>query len=202
MFSRQGLLLSWKEIKPYFIFSVILFFAGMVIGGTPNAPVEFLEQQLRGLQSIRDRIDESNDPEFTAFLLITMNNVVNTIMVMGLGIIAGIMPVVMLVSNGMILGFILSGDLASDESLWVLIIKGLLPHGVLELSAVFLACAFGMRFGITLFKGVFGSAMGKTLAWQPFVRTATGAVPALILIVILLLLGALVESTISYWLVR
>ncbi|MFC4601489.1 stage II sporulation protein M [Cohnella hongkongensis] len=202
MFTRAGLLLTWKEIRPYFIFSIILFFAGMVIGGTPNAPSEFLNQQLKGIESIAKSIDASEHPERTAFLLITMNNVFNTIMVMGLGIFAGLMPLFMLVSNGMILGYLLSGFSANGENVFLLVVKGLLPHGILELSAVFLACAFGMRFGLTLIRGVFGSAFGRKEPWQPFVRTATGAVPALIAVVALLLLGAVVESTITMWLMR
>jgi len=200
MFSREGLLLSWKEIRPYFIFSIMLFFAGMVIGGTPNAPADFLEQQLKGIKTISDSIVKSDTPEWTAFLLITFNNILNTLMVMGLGIIAGIMPLVMLVSNGMILGYMLSGLSDKGEDMFVLIVKGLLPHGIVELTAVFLGCAFGMRFGMTFIRGIFGSAFGKNEPWQPFVRTATGAVPALIVVVVLLLLGALIESTITLWL--
>ncbi len=202
MFSRQGLLLTWNEIRPYFIFSIILFFAGVVIGGTPNAPAEYLEQQIKGIAAIAKDANESNNPEFAMFLLITMNNIFNTILVMGLGIIAGIMPVIMLVSNGMIIGYLL-GEISTDgQNVWLLVVKGLLPHGIFELSAVFLGCAFGMRFGMTLIKGIFGSALGKKLPWHPFVRTATGSVPALIVIVVFLLIGAVIESTVTYWLMR
>ena len=74
MFSRQGLLLTWKEIRPYFIFSIILFFAGAVIGGTPDAPAEFLEQQIKGIAAIANDAKAADNPEFTMFLLITMNN--------------------------------------------------------------------------------------------------------------------------------
>lgn len=202
MFTRAGLLLTWKEIRPYFIFSIILFFAGMVIGGTPNAPTEYLEQQMKGLEGISNSIRTSDNPEWTAFLLITANNILKTIMAMGFGIVAGLMPISMLVLNGMILGYLLSGFSASGENVFMLVVKGLLPHGILELSAVFLACAFGIRFGLTLLGGIFGSAFGRKEPWQPFVRTATGAVPALIVIVVFLLLGAVVESTITYWLMK
>ncbi|WP_158602450.1 stage II sporulation protein M [Cohnella endophytica] len=201
MFSRQRLLSSWKEIRPYFIFAIILFFAGIVIGGTPNAPAEFLEQQLKGLNSIADSVHKSDNPEMTMFLLIAMNNIFNTILIMGLGLIAGIMPVIMLVSNGLLIGFLMKAVAAEGHSVWEMIFKGLLPHALFELSAVFLACAFGMRFGMTLFKGIMGTALGKKQPWQPFVSTATGAVPALIAIVAFLLIGAVIESTITYWLV-
>jgi len=197
MFTRAGLRLTLKEIRPYFIFSVMLFFAGMVIGGTSSAPTEFLEQQMKGVESIARSIHESDNPEWTGFLLIVINNVFKTIMAMGFGIIAGLMPISMLLLNGMILGYLLAGFSANGENVFMLIVKGLLPHGVLELTAVFLACAFGIRFGMTLIRGIFGSAFGKKEPWQPFVRTSIGAVPALVAIVVLLLIAAVVESTIT-----
>ncbi len=202
MFTRQGLLLSWRETRPYFIFAVILFFAGMVIGGTPNAPTEYLESQLQGIATLSNSIKNSDTPEIMAFLLITANNIFASLMAMGMGIIAGIMPIYTLVANGMVLGYLLSEFSESGENMFMLIVKGLLPHGILELPAVFLACAFGIRFGMTLIRGVFGSAFGKKEPWQPFVRTATGALPAIIVVVVLLLLGAVVESTVTFWLMK
>lgn len=200
MFSRRGLLQSWNEVRPYFIFSVILFFAGIVIGGSNSAPVEFLESQLKGISQIADAARKSETPELTMFLLIAANNIFKSIMVMALGIVAGILPIVMLVANGLILGYLLSGIADNGQNVWLLIVKGLLPHGVLELSALFLACGFGIRFGMTLIKGIAGSALGKSNSWQPFVRTATGSVPALIVVTVVLFIAAVVESTITYWL--
>jgi stage II sporulation protein M len=200
MFSRQGLLQSWTDIRPYFIFAVILFFAGIVIGGSNSAPVDFLKSQLQGISHIADAARKSDRPELTMFLIIAANNVFKSIMVMGLGIVAGIIPIIFLITNGLILGFLLSGIADHGQNVWLLIVKGLLPHGILELSALFLASAIGIRFGITLIKGIAGSALGKSNAWQPFVRTASGSVPALILVTVVLVIAAIVESTFTYWL--
>jgi stage II sporulation protein M len=200
MFSRQGLLQSWNGVRPYFIFAVILFFAGIVIGGSNSAPVAFLNSQLQGISQMADAARKSDSPELTMFLIISANNVFKSIMVMGLGIVAGIIPIIFLIANGLILGFLLSGIADHGENVWLLIIKGLLPHGILELSALFLASAFGIRFGMTLIKGIAGSVLGKSNAWQPFVQTASGSVPALILVTVVLVIAAIVESTITYWL--
>jgi stage II sporulation protein M len=200
MFTRQGLLQSWKEVRPYVIFSVILFFAGIVVGGSPNSPTDWLNQQLQGMEQISKIIEKSDNPELTMFMLIAANNIFKSIMAMGLGIIAGIFPIFMLVTNGMILGHLIGGMANEGHNVWLLIIKGLLPHGILELSAIFLACGFGMRFGVTLFKGIVGSTLGKEKSWQPFVHTAIGSVPALILVTVMLIIAAVVESTITYWL--
>jgi stage II sporulation protein M len=200
MFSRQGLLQSWKEIRPYFIFTIILFGAGIVVGGSHIAPVKFLESQLQGISQIAVIAKKSENPQLSMFLLIAANNIIKSILVMGLGIVAGILPVIMLFTNGLILGYLLSGMADKGQNVWLLIVKGLLPHGVLELAAVFLACAFGIRYGMTLIKGVTGSVFGKSNSWQPFVRTATGSIQALIVVTVALIIAAVVESTITYWL--
>jgi stage II sporulation protein M len=200
MFSRQGLLQSWKEVRPYFIFSIILFFASMVVGGSDSSPVEWLEQQLTSVSQISEMAKKSDTPELTMFILIAANNIFKSILAMGLGIIAGILPIFMLVTNGMIIGYLLGGFADHGENVFQLVVKGLLPHGIIELCALFLACAFGIRFGVTLFKGIIGSALGRSNAWQPFVRTAIGSLPALILVTVMLIIAAVVESTITYWL--
>lgn len=202
MFTRQGLLLSWKEIRPYFIFSIILFFAGMVVGGSPGAPTEWLNQQLKGIERIANTVQNSNTPELTMFSLIAANNIFVSILAMALGIIAGLFPLFMLVTNGMVLGYLFNGIAEEGHNVWLIVVKAILPHGIIELAAVFLACAFGLRFGMTLLKGILGSILGKEQAWQPFVRTATGSVPGLILVTIMLVIAAVVESTITYWIVN
>lgn len=199
MFTRKGLLQSWKEVRPYFIFSIILFFAGIVVGGSPSSPAEWLNQQLKGIERIANAVNTSNNPELTLFRLIAVNNIFISILAMGLGIIAGIFPVFMLVTNGMVFGYLFDRVAQEGHNIWPIIAKSILPHGIIELCAVFLACAFGLRFGMTMLKGLLGSVLGKENSWQPFVRTAIGSIPALILVTVMLLIAAGVESTITYW---
>jgi stage II sporulation protein M len=171
------------------------------VGGSPSSPTEWLSQQLKGLEEIANSVKNSDNPELTMFKLIAANNIFVSILAMALGIVGGIFPVFMLVTNGMVLGYVLDGIAQEGHNVWLLIAKSLLPHGIIELIAVFLACAFGLRFGLTLIKGVLGSILGKEKSWQPFVRTAIGSIPALILITVMLVIAAVVESTITYWLV-
>jgi stage II sporulation protein M len=200
MFTRQGFVQSWKEVRPYFVFSIMLFFAGLIIGASPGAPSDWLGQQLKGIEQISKIAHQSDRPQWAMFQLIFLNNFVKSVLAMVLGAVAGLFPVYMLVANGMVMGFLLGRVADQGENVWLLVVRGLLPHGVLELSAIFLACAFGLRFGVTLLQGIAGSVFGKERAWYPFVRTATGSVPALILVFAVLLVAAIVESTITYWL--
>ncbi|KIL36350.1 hypothetical protein SD71_08285 [Cohnella kolymensis] len=200
MFTRKGYLQSWKEVRPYFIMSIMLFFAGLLVGGSPGAPAEWLAQQLKGLAQLSNIAHKSDSPELVMFFIIFLNNFLKAVLAMVLGAAVGLFPVYMLVANGMVIGFLLGEIADRGENVWLIVLKGLLPHGILELSAIFLACAFGVRFGVTLLQGIAGSVFGKDRAWHPFVRTAIGSVPALILVFTLLLAAAVVESTVTYWL--
>ncbi|MBW5449138.1 stage II sporulation protein M [Cohnella sp. CFH 77786] len=201
MFTRQAIARSWKETRPYVIFSALLFFAGIIAGGAPNSSVDWLSGQLQAIQDLADRAREADNPQLEFFWLILVNNLSKSVMAMYLGVVAGVLPLIMLVLNGMIIGFLFGGLADQGQNVWLLAAKGILPHGILELPALFLACGFGIRLGFTLIKGIFGSMLGKTEAWGAFVRTASGSVPALLLIALMLLIAAGIESTVTYWLV-
>ncbi|MFD0674962.1 stage II sporulation protein M [Cohnella sp. GCM10027633] len=200
MFSRQGLLQIWKETRGYFVFACILFFASMFVGGSSDAPVGWMNGQLEEIDKLRQSAEGTDSPERAMFFLIIGKNLLASVMAIGFGIIGAIMPIAVLVSNGMLMGYVLTLVGQTDQNVWLTIVKGLLPHGVLELCAVFLACAFGIRFGLTFIRGIGRSLTGKSEPWQPFVRTAIGVVPGIAAIIALLLLAAAVESTITYWL--
>jgi len=198
MFSRQALAASWKDVRPYFIFALILFFAAMVVGGTPNGATDFMKDQVRSMEELAHQTEGADNPQLAFFWLIFKKNVQACVMTMYLGIGAGIFPLFTMTLNGMLIGF-LFGTMA-HEGLPVaqLVVKGILPHGILELPALFLAAGFGMMLGVGVLKGVFGSLFGKTDPWQLFVRSIRGSVPALVVLIVLLLLAAVVESTVTY----
>jgi stage II sporulation protein M len=201
MFTRQALVRSWKEIRPYVIFSTLLFFAGIIVGGAPNSSTDWLSGQLQGISDLAEQTRKADNPQLAFFWLILLNNLTKSVMAMYLGIVAGVLPLIMLVTNGMIIGFLFGGMADQGENVWLLVVKGILPHGILELPALFLACGFGIRLGLTLLKGIFGTALGKSEPWGAFNRTAAGTVPALMLVAVMLLLAAAIESTITFWLV-
>lgn len=200
MISRQGLLQTWREIRGYFIFACILFLASAFVGGATDTQIGWLNGQLEQFDKMKQTIDGSDSPERTMFFILFGKNLLASVLAMGFGILGAIMPIVVLVTNGMLMGYVLKLVSWNDQNVWLAVAKGILPHGILELCAVFLACAFGIRFGISFIRGIGRSLTGKENAWKPFVRTAIGAVPGLTVIVILLLLAAAVESTVTYWL--
>lgn len=201
MFSRQGLLQTWKDVRGYFVFASILFFASMFVGGSEGAPVDWMERQLEEMSKQVSSAVGTENPEREMFFFIIGKNLLASAIAIGFGIIGAIVPITVLVSNGMIMGYVLQATAERGYNVWEVIFKALLPHAVIELTAVFLACAFGIRFGLTFIRGIGRSLTGKDQPWQPFVRTAIGAVPGIVTIFVLLVLAAAVESTITYWLV-
>src|SRR4029453_2695404 len=139
---------------PYIAFGTILFLAGMVIGGTNPAFKAFLDGQLKGLGQLADMIDNSSNPTLTMIIFIFLNNAIKSIVVMYLGALFGILPFFFLVVNGMLIGYLLktTAEVHGGGFVAELIFKGLLPHGILEIPAIIIACAYGMRFGVLVLK--------------------------------------------------
>lgn len=198
MFRRQALLQNWREVRPYFVFAVILFLASIVVGASSAGPVSWLDSAIESLKRISDAADASDHPERTLFTSIWLNNVYSSLMALYMGILAGIMPIVTLIVNGMLMGY-LFGNLADNgHHIGPMIVKGILPHGIFEIPALLLACACGIRVGFSLIRGLWGAMIGRTEPWARFKRAIQGSVPAALFIVLLLLVAALIESTVTY----
>ncbi|KRE44308.1 stage II sporulation protein M [Paenibacillus sp. Soil522] len=197
----------FKQMKPYIAFGSILFLAGMVIGGTNPAFKVFLNEQLKGLGQLADMIDKSSNPTLTMIVIIFLNNAIKSILVIYLGALFGILPFLFLVVNGMLIGYLLkeSAELHGGGYVMELIVKGLLPHGILEIPAIIIACAYGMRFGVHVLKAgsslIFArsSSAGLARELESFViRT----VPVMVILTIILLIASVIESTITTWLIE
>lgn len=198
MFKRQALLQNWRELRPYFVFSVILFAACIVVGGAASNSIDFLDKSIESLQKIADSADNADNPERTLFFAIWWNNVYSSLTALYMGILAGIMPLVTLAVNGMLMGYLFHNVAEAGYHIGPMIVKGILPHGVFEIPALLLACAYGIRLGFSLLRGIWGSLIGKNDPWAKFKRAIRGSVPAAIFIVLLLLVAALIESTVTY----
>jgi Uncharacterized membrane protein len=201
MFTKQGLKQNWRQVKPYVIFATMIFFASIIVGAAAQAPVDWLDKQLLQLQDMAREASESSNPQQTMFTTILSNNIYASLMSMFMGLMAGIMPIATLVLNGMIMGYLFGNVADQGINIWPSIVKGILPHGVLEIPAILIACAYGVQLGVTLLRGIFGSLFGKTDPWGKFKVSIRGIIPAVLLIVVLLLGAAAIESTFTYWLV-
>lgn len=197
----------FKQMNPYIAFGFILFLAGMVIGGTNPAFKSFLNEQLQGLGHLADMIEKSRNPTLTMIVIIFLNNAIKSILVIYLGALFGILPFLFLIVNGMLIGYLLktSAELHGGGYVMELILKGLLPHGILGIPAIIIACAYGMRFGVLVLKAggslIFARTSSARLGGELegfVVRT----VPVMVILTIILLIASVIESTITTWLIE
>lgn len=184
--------------------SIALFVIGIVAGVWLAVPLgQYLEKQLEQLSVVTEQLQQSNHVELSYFILIFFNNAIKSILIIYLGALLGILPVIFLVMNGMMIGFLVYTRSTEGVDLVTLIVKGLLPHGIIEIPAILIAAAYGLKFGKLVLDSLttWDSAARyrlKTERRQFMKSTVTAA----FWIVIMLLVAAGIESTITYWLVR
>jgi stage II sporulation protein M len=193
----------FPEMTHYFIAATLVFGAGFVLGWQqPEQLVQYLNSQIQGLQNMSSFLSSKENPQMWFFFFIFFNNAIKAILFVFLGLFFGIMPLTMLVVNGMILGFVLSAQ--ASESTWLLVIKGILPHGIIEIPAILIACAYGIKLGALVTKTLLHALIpnvGKT-AKAELKRVFKLIFPLAIFIVTSLLAAAIIESTITFWLMQ
>jgi uncharacterized membrane protein SpoIIM required for sporulation len=122
---------------------------------------------------------------FASFLF--QNNLKVGLMAMATGVLAGVPTVLILLSNGLLLGQFASIHTAHPEvalEMWAWI----LPHGVPELGAIVLSGGAGLLLGRSLLRpGALSRAESLRLAGAEVARTAVG-------VALMLFIAAIVES--------
>lgn len=186
---QQDLCAYLHRLRPYLTTSIVLFSVGIVVGllifdRFPNLTDSFEEslsafiKQFRGL------------PKLQLAAAIFLNNSVKTLVVILLGIFFGIVPAFFLIVNGAALAVVLSLSTQS-RGIWLSLLS-ILPHGILELPAVFLGSAIGLMMGVSL---------TRRLTAKSEIRIAADLSQAVkffaAVIVPLLLVAALVEAYVT-----
>lgn len=189
-------------IKLPLMISAVLFALGIAVGWIGSGPIQdIIVKEIQGLGEMSQSLRQSDHPELSFFIFIFLNNSIKSILVLFSGILFGIIPIVFLAINGMVLGFLLSVVESSGGDLVELIFKGLLPHGIIEIPVIIIACGYGLALGGLSFKSMAfnkNRGSGIKMHWREFWRKSrTGS----LWIVLLLLAAAVIESTITLWLV-
>jgi stage II sporulation protein M len=86
------------------------------------------------------------------FLLILVNNTIETLFMLLFGVLFGILPVLSVAANGFLLGvFYLQS--AGTVGYWKAALH-VLPHGVFEIPAFLIAASYGMWLGVTFIQRI------------------------------------------------
>ncbi|MNI36018.1 hypothetical protein D3C73_900560 [compost metagenome] len=199
----KELFIHFGEMKHYIIAAALVFSFGIFLGWQqPEQLANFLKGEIKSLQSLSGYISEKENPQLWFFFVIFLNNASKAVIFIFLGLLFGILPLSMLVVNGLVLGYVLSAE--ASNTTWLLVVKGILPHGIIEIPAIFIACAYGIKLGVLVGKmmlHIIIPVVGKT-ARTEFTRVMRLTKPLIALLVLSLLAAAVIESTITFWIMR
>jgi len=157
---------------------IVLFFLSSLIGFAFSDAFRFFDPILAELAG---KIEGMSTPDLIWFIF--QNNITSAFFGMLLGVFVGIFPVINALTNGSILGYVYS-RVAATEGLGIIWL--LLPHGIFELPAVFIALGLGVRFGMFIF------AKEKK---KEFVRRLKGSLKVFFAVVLpLLIIAAIIEA--------
>ncbi len=144
-FFQDNYVQSWNYIKESrnFIYSIIIiFFLFSLIGFFLPVPEYISEQIARFIQDLLQKTQGMSQGELTRFIF--FNNVQGSFFGMILGVLLGIFPLISVIANGYLLGFVAS---LSVQTGGVLILLKLFPHGIFEIPALFISLGLGLKLG-------------------------------------------------------
>jgi len=193
-----------KRNSKFILLGTGIFFISVLIGYLNAEEIQKMASELlKELENIARKINENNSPLYT-FWVIFQNNVLASLSMLGLGIFLGFYPALALLSNGILLGFMLKLSALKGINPFSVFFLGILPHGIFELFAVIVAASIGMKYGILIVRmlGNLANNSRRTRLVDDF-KTSLNELPYIVgAIVVLLLLAAVIESTVTPMLIN
>lgn len=181
-----------KQNRVLLLAAAFLFLSGWVLGGLNSKMwLGLVEDAFKNLQDIAQEAQNHEHPLETSWLLL-MNNARACLMMMLFGSLLVIPGVFVLFLNGLMIGVLFGMADMSALSYLGAVVFGILPHGIFELSAIFISGMFGLKLGGVWFRPLAGMTRWQSYlaVWREVGRTAW-------LIASLLIVAAVVEATIT-----
>lgn len=185
-----------REVSIYF-WLVVAIFVLMSFFST------FLFQQNSELtktvfSSLTDQFQNLTVEGEISLWLLFLNNLKASIMGIAFGFVPFLfLPLIGVISNSAIIGLIVSMTDTSVYPLWKLLVFGILPHGIFELTAVFICYGLGLMLCWTITKKIIGR--GKR---QNIKELLLNTLRTLLLVVVpLLAVAAIIETYVTSYIV-
>jgi len=185
-FYRRDYPRIFRQFLPYTAVATGIFLLGAIAGtffvlSDPDYMREFLPPQLVSSierQEMWTHSIVSIKPQASSAIM--TNNLSVSFMAFAAGITAGLGTLYLLFFNGMMIGVI--GTACADYHMSVALWSFVLPHGVLELPAIFIAGGAGLRVArALLFPGVLSRRDSLAIGGSEAVRLLVGVIPMLII---------------------
>lgn len=185
-----------------------LFLLGFLLGfvGARVAPERALviaEPVLSRLETLAAQVLASDNPLIRSGLIFA-NNARASVLTLLLGSGFGLVPLGVLLTNGSIIGLLIGfstgtplPELAGLPRDPVFFAAALLPHGIIELPAVLVIAAWGLKLGVAPWLP--SAAGARAAVWR---TTAREALQILVPVIVLLLVAAVIEANFTLALVQ
>ncbi len=132
-----------NSIRGYILFAVALFALTTMMGYfAAEIDPEMAASWTKELEMLKWIM---NQPPILIMIIIFLKNLLSCAMAILLGLGLGLVPLLVVTSNGFLLGIVSYGVIQKAGVLYLL--AGILPHGIIELPTVFLSIAIGFRLG-------------------------------------------------------
>jgi stage II sporulation protein M len=129
----------------WIVIAIALFGIGIAFGLTdPLNLASLLSDELASLEKLGGILAPFT---FTMFIFVFLKNVITLLFSFIFSPILAIIPVVTLLLNGWIVGLV--STVVTEQKSLGFVLAGILPHGVIELPALFIGEAAALSFGIT-----------------------------------------------------
>ncbi|MEW9670203.1 stage II sporulation protein M [Ammoniphilus sp. 3BR4] len=183
----------------YLWLGTLIFIASGLLGYLNAEAIQSVAQEfMKELERIAEKIEKNGSVAYT-FWVIFQNNVLASLSMLGLGVFFGIYPLLALVANGVLLGFLLKVFALNGANPLLILVLGIMPHGVIEIFAVILAAALGIKYGTFIFRllGNLGNASRRTGILDDFKDSLQDLPFTVGAVIVLLFIAALIESTVT-----
>jgi len=182
---KQEYIKSWnylKESKKFIYIAIGIFVASFILAFILQPSEILLNYILEFMRELLEKTQGMSVTELTGFIF--LNNLKSSFFGMIFGVVLGLFPVLALIANGYILGFVSSLSIAEEGifSLW-----RILPHGIFELPAIFISFGLGLKFGSFIFQEK------KSEAFRRFLLNSMRVF--LFIIIPLLIIAGIIEGT-------
>ncbi len=187
-FATEGYPRLYRETVIFTLIATLLFLvtgvmAGIATSTNPQASRWLLPPQVQELiPTMQDKdlwtnIPMPERPYASAFIM--QNNIQVAIMAFGGGILAGLMTVWIMISNGLMVGGILG--LAFYYDVGFELLTFMIGHGIIELSVIMIAGGSGLMLGwAVIHPGLFSRRDALARAAGRAVRLLVGCIPLLV----------------------
>jgi len=182
-------------LRHMLIVGIIFVVTGLIaFWGVSSLPAEDLKEIYASIGEVFAEKDVTNSDGTLSFWGIFFNNLRAGAIISVMGLIPFLfIPITGVVLNSVLLGAVLAiiGSF-SDESVIMLFVKYILPHGIFELPALIIEGAIGSKICAVLCRKIFGKAKDER-----FVDHLKGCVGIFVIYIIpLLLIAAFIEAVV------